>query len=74
MSMASRKPWLEGPSARDRAMQKMWQGGPFFLIGVIATLGTYYLLGVVWIWTVIIGILGLFWFATGVVTYMTGIE
>ena len=72
--MPSNKPWLDGPSAKDRATAKIWQGGPLFLIGLISTAGTYYLLGIVWIWTVIIGIAGLFWFLTGLITYYTGVE
>ncbi len=56
--MPSTKPWLEGPSAKDRAIAKMWQGGPLLLIGVISTAGTAYFLGIVWIWTVLIGIAG----------------
>ncbi|TWT66181.1 hypothetical protein [Allorhodopirellula solitaria] len=72
--MSSNKPWLEGPSPKDRAIAKMWQGGPLFLIGVISTAGTAYFLGLVWIWTVLVGIAGLFWFLTGLITYWTGAE
>ena len=72
--MSSNKPWLNGPSKRDQAIAKMWQGGPAFLIGVISTTGTHYLIGIVWIWTVILAILGLFWFLTGLITYLTGVE
>ncbi|TWU19272.1 hypothetical protein [Allorhodopirellula heiligendammensis] len=72
--MTSNKPWLDGASAEDRAIVKMWQGGPLLLIGVISTAGTAYFLGFVWIWTVLIGIVGLFWFLTGLITYLTGAE
>jgi hypothetical protein len=72
--MASNKSWLEGPSAKERAVSKMWQGGPLFLIGTIGTVGTHYLLGIVWIWTVLAGLAGLFWFMTGLITYYTGVE
>ncbi|ELP35209.1 hypothetical protein [Rhodopirellula baltica] len=72
--MTSNKPWLDGPSAKDRARAKIWQGGPFFLIGLISTTLTHFLFGYVWFGTVAIGIAGLFWFLTGVITYYTGVE
>ena len=72
--MSTRKPWLEGPTAKDRAHEKMRQGGLVCLIGVIATAGTYFLFGIVWFLTVIAAVAGFFWFATGLITYYTGIE
>ncbi|MFO0942610.1 MAG: hypothetical protein U0930_17885 [Pirellulales bacterium] len=72
--MPSNKPWLDGPSARDRAVAKMWQGGPALLIGLLATAGTYFLFGMVWFWTIIIAIAGFFWLLTGLITYFTGYE
>ncbi len=72
--MPSNKPWLDGPTAKDRAKEKMWQGGPVFLIGVIATGGTHFLLGMIWFWTIMIAIAGFFWFITGLITYYTGVE
>lgn len=72
--MPSNKPWLDGPTAKDRAKEKMWQGGPAFLIGVIATGGTHFFFGMIWFWTVIIAIAGFFWFITGLITYYTGVE
>jgi hypothetical protein len=47
--MPSNKPWLDGPTTKDRAKAKMLQGGPLLAIGLVATLGTYFFLGVVWI-------------------------
>lgn len=72
--MSSNKPWLDGPSPQSRAIAKMWQGGPFFLIGLISTALTHYVLGFVIIWTLLIGFAGLFWFLTGLITYWTGVE
>jgi hypothetical protein len=72
--MASNKPWLDAPTGRDRAIAKMWQGGPLFLFGLLGTPGTHYLLGIVWGWTVIAGVAGFFWFITGLITYFTGVE
>ena len=72
--LTSNKPWLDGPSPKEHAIAKMWQGGPTFLIGLIGTLGTYYALGIVWIWTVILAIAGFFWFVTGLITYLTGVD
>ena len=72
--MPSNKPWLDGPTSKDRAIEKMWQGGPAFLIGILATGGTYLMFGMVWFITVIIAIAGFFWFITGLITYYTGVE
>ena len=72
--MPSNKPWLDGPSPKDRAREKMWQGGPLCLTALIITAGTHYFLGVFWLWTVLVAIAGFFWFVTGVVTYLTGVE
>jgi hypothetical protein len=72
--MTDKKPWLSPPSTKDRSAARMWQGGPIFLIGVIGTAGTYYALGIVWLWTVIAAVVGLFWFLAGLVTYLTGVE
>ncbi len=71
--MPSNKPWLDGPSAKERAVAKMWQGGPFFLIGLIGTIGTL-LMGFISLWIVVLGLAGLFWFVTGAITYFTGVE
>ena len=68
------KPWLDGPGPKDRAIARMWQGGPLFLIGALSTAFTYFNLGIIWSWTVIAGVLGLFWFLAGLITYMTGVE
>ncbi len=72
--MPSNKPWLDGPTPKERAAQKMWQGGPVFLIGALTTAATHFFLGVIWIWMVVIGVAGLFWFLTGLITYSTGLE
>lgn|GEM_PF-4423723 len=72
--MSSNKPWLNGPSKKEQAKERMWQGGLAFLMGLISTAGLFLLLGIVWSWTVIIGVGGLFWFLTGAVTYYTGVE
>jgi hypothetical protein len=72
--MPNNKPWLDGPTAKDRAIAKMWQGGPCIVIGGVITAMTYYLLGRIWIMAVIIGIAGVFWFAAGLITYITGVE
>ncbi|HIF31964.1 MAG TPA: hypothetical protein EYG57_03485 [Planctomycetes bacterium] len=72
--MASNKPWIDGPKAKDRAIAKMWQGGPCIVIGAVSTAATYYLFDMIWIWTVLIGIAGVFWFVAGLITYITGVE
>jgi len=72
--MTNNKPWLDGPSAKDRAIAKMWQGGPTCLIGLGVSAFTHFWFGFVIIWTVLLFIAGLFWFATGLVTYWTGVE
>ncbi len=72
--MPSKKTWLDGPTPKERAAHRMWQGGPLFLIGMLATATTHFMLGVVWIWTVVIGVVGLFWFLSGLITYWTGLE
>ena len=70
----NKKPWLDGPTAKDRARDKIWQGSIVLLIGAIGTLGTYLALGIVWMVTVIAVVCGLFWLLTGLVTYYTGVE
>ncbi len=72
--MPINKPWLDGPSPKDRAVQRMWQGRPLFMVGAVGTAGTYYILGIVWFGTVIMAVVGLFWFLAGFVTYITGVE
>ncbi len=72
--MPSNKPWLDGPTAKDRAKDKMWQGGPAMAIGILCTAFTYFFLDMIWFGTVIIAVLGFFWFLTGAITYYTGIE
>jgi len=52
----------------------MLQGGPLFLIGALTTATTHFIFGFVWIWMVVIAVLGLFWFLSGLVTYLTGLE
>jgi len=73
-SIDMNKPWLDGPGPKDRAIARMWQGGPLFLIGALSTAFTYFNLGIIWSWTVIAGVLGLFWFLAGLITYLTGVE
>ena len=72
--MPGRKAWLDGPTPRDHAKAKMWQGGPVFFIGLIGTLGTHYAFGVIWIWTVILAIAGFFWFVSGLISLLTGVD
>lgn len=72
--MPNNKPWLDGPTTKDRAKARMLQGGPPLLIGLLGTLGIYFFLGVVWIWTVILAVAGFFWFVTGLITYLTDVE
>lgn len=72
--MPDDKPWLDGPSKKDRAISSMQQGGPVFLIAAVTTAGTHYFLGFIWTWFVIAGALGLFWFLVGLITYLTGFE
>lgn len=72
--MPSNKPWLDPPSARSRAKDKIWQGGICLLIGVVAIAATYLAFGMVWILSVIIALAGLFWLLTGLVTLLTGHE
>ena len=43
-------------------------------MGLIITAVTAIGLGVIWIWSVILAIAGLFWLLTGLVTYYTGYE
>jgi hypothetical protein len=72
--MPSDKPWLDGPSPREQALARIWQGGCVLLIGGTATAGTYFVLGIVWIWTVVAAVCGLFWLLAGIVTLLTGYE
>lgn len=72
--MPSQKPWLDGPTPKERATNRMLQGGPLFLIGLLVTATTHFMFGFIWIWMVVIGVLGLFWFLSGLLTYLTGLE
>jgi len=72
--VSSRKPWLDGPSPKDRAVARMWQGGPVCLIGLGLTAFTHFWFGYVIIWTVLLFLSGLFWFSVGMITYFTGVE
>ena len=40
----------------------------------VATGGTHLAIGVVWTGTVILAVIGLFWFLVGLITYLTGYE
>jgi hypothetical protein len=70
----SKKPWLDGPSAKDRAISRMWQGGPVCLLGLGITAFRYFWFGYMIIWTVLLFLSGLFWFTVGTITYVTGVE
>ncbi len=72
--MPSNKPWLEGPSTRDRAMSKIWQGAMVFVIGASVTAVTHFGFGFVWIITVVAAVAGFFWLLVGLVTFFTGYE
>jgi hypothetical protein len=72
--MSNKKPWLDGPTAKDRAKEKIWQGGLVLAIGVIGTVAPILVLGMFWYITIIIGVVGLFWLLVGLVTYFTGYE
>lgn len=72
--MPSKKPWLDGPTAKDRAKERIWQGGIALAIGVIGTIIPILALGMFWYITIIIGVGGLFWLLVGLVTYFTGYE
>jgi hypothetical protein len=72
--MPSKKPWLDGPTATDRAKEKIWQGGIVLAIGVIATIVPLLVFGIIWYITIIIAVLGLFWLLAGLITYWTGYE
>ena len=72
--MPSNKPWLDGPSPRDHAMAKVWQGGMVFIIGATITAATFFILGIVWLWSVVAAVSGLFWLLVGTVTLWTGYE
>lgn len=72
--MPPNKSWLDGPSPKDRAKDKIWQGGVALAIGVLITLGTVFALGLVWGWSVILAVAGFFWLVTGLITYYSGYE
>jgi hypothetical protein len=65
---------IRGPSTRDRAKQTIVQGACFLGIGLMLTLGSVLILGIIWWITVVIGIVGLFWLLYGIVVYLTGVE
>jgi hypothetical protein len=72
--MPSNRPLLEESSPRDRALAKMWQGGLVLFIGVTLTAVSIFMLGVVWIWTVIVAVCGLFWLLAGLLSFLSGYE
>ncbi len=72
--MALEKDYLRGPSAKDHAKDAMLQGGVGLAIGVVATLGTWWFLGVAWFLFIGIGIVGLFRLLQGLISYLTGWE
>ncbi len=66
--------WLDEKTPRDRAIQRMWQGGTFLVIGLIVTATTRFACGFVVIWTIAIAVIGLFWLLVGLITFLTGYE
>jgi hypothetical protein len=72
--MPSNRPLLEESSPRERALAKMWQGGLVLFIGGMLTAVSIFMLGVVWFWTVIVAVVGLFWLLAGLFSFMSGYE
>lgn len=72
--MPSSKPWLDGPTPEDHARAQIWQGLMVFIIGASLTAVSYFVLGIVWIWTVIAAVCGMFWLLVGLVRLWTGYE
>jgi hypothetical protein len=72
--MSPNKDYLRGPSTKDRAKEAIFQGACIFGIGALSTLGTWLILGVVWIIMPIIAVCGVFRFLYGLIAYFTGYE
>ena len=72
--MALEKDYLRGPTSSDRAKTAMFQGACIFGIGALSTLGTWLILGVVWLICPIIAVVGVFRLLYGLLSYLTGWE
>ena len=70
--MGLEKDYLRGPSNRDHAKEAMFQGACIFGIGVLSTLGSWLILGVVWMITPLIAAAGAIRFLFGLISYVTG--
>jgi fatty acid desaturase len=72
--MPSNKSWLDGPTPRDHAQAKVWQGAMVFVMGATTTAVTHFAFGFVWLWLVGVAVLGFFWMLVGLITLLTGYE
>ena len=72
--MPSNNPSLGGPSDRDHAKQRAWQGAMALIAGGAFTAVTFFGFGFIWFWPVIVAAGGLFWMLAGLITLFTGYE
>ena len=72
--MALEKDYLRGPTSQDRAKEAIFQGACIFGIGALATLGTWFFLGAVWLITPLIAAGGVFRLLYGLISYFTGYD